>query len=293
MVTAIRRKKGERFFYYLKHTSTSRQKETYLGRSIPENIGELKEKFMLDFYRQEWQPKLEAISRGYNAELERMPKNVHEDILANFYADFTYNTQRIEGSTMTFRETADLLLHGIPPPGRPESERHETEMHKETLMRILEGEQDITMETILAWHETIFSRTDHADAGALRRYPVGVRGSRTEFPLWYDVPEEMDKFFAWYRAAKSALNPAELAAMAHYRFVLIHPFGDGNGRISRLIMNCILHNGGYPMFIIRVRNRASYARSLERSSLSGNAIFFVQWFMKRYINSNSQHLDKS
>ena len=135
MVTVIKKKKGRTVLLLSETHVHVRQKETYLGRSIPENVGGLKEKFMLDFYRPEWQPRLEAISRGYNAELERMPKNVHEDILANFYADFTYNTQRIEGSAMTFRETADLLLHGIPSPGRPESERHEAEMHKETLMR--------------------------------------------------------------------------------------------------------------------------------------------------------------
>ena len=76
MVAIVKRRKGGRFFYYLKHTSTSRQRETYLGRSIPENIRELKEKFMLEFYRQEWQSDLEAISKGYKAELKRTPRNV-------------------------------------------------------------------------------------------------------------------------------------------------------------------------------------------------------------------------
>ena len=292
MVAIVKRRKGGRFFYYLKHTSTSRQRETYLGRSIPENIRELKEKFMLEFYRQEWQSDLEAISKGYKAELKRTPRNVREDLLANFCTDFTYHTQRIEGSAMTFRETANLLLHGVQPFARPENERREAEAHKRILVHILNGEHNITMKTVLAWHEEIFSLTDRADAGAVRRYAAGVRGGKTEFPLWYDLPDELDRFFAWYNASKSTLNPAELAALAHYRFVSIHPFGDGNGRISRLIMNCILHDKDYPMFIVRTGDRASYVRSLERSTLGGNAAFFVYWFMKRYVKSNSQYINE-
>lgn len=291
MVSVIRRRKGGRFYYYLKHTSTSGQRETYLGRNIPENVGELKEGFMLEFYRQEWLPKLDAISSRYGEEMGRMPKDVRGDIMDNFCADFAYNTQRIEGSTMTLRETENLLLHGIPPRGRPENERHEAEMQRSILRKILDGGQDVTMETVLAWHETIFLWTSHADAGSLRRYAVEVRGSKVEFPLWYDVPEELDRFFAWYAKAKGGMNPVELAAMAHYRFVSIHPFGDGNGRISRLIMNCILHNGGYPMFTVRVRDRLSYVKSLERSNLAGNAALFIRWFMRRYIDANSRYLN--
>ena len=291
MVVVIKRRKGKKTYYYLKHTSTDRQRETYLGSTVPENIAELKERFMFEFYRKEWNSKLEAISKNYRAEVKRTPKSVLAENLDGFGIRFTYNTQRIEGSTMTFRETAALLLHGVAPLNRPEHERHEATVHKEIFREMLKRRRVLTLNTILGWHERMFSLTDHADAGSIRKYPVGISGSRAEFPLWEDVPEMLEAFMVWYNENRGVLNPAELAATAHYRFVSIHPFGDGNGRISRLIMNHILHGGGYPMFIVMTADKETYVRSLEHSNLDANAIFFVRWFMKRYIRSNRKYLD--
>ena len=260
---------------------------------MPEDISRQKEEFMLRFYRVDWQPVLERIAGEYNAEMKRMPERVRRDLRANFCAECTYSTQRIEGSTMTRGETKNLLLHGASPSGRPENELHEALVHRDVLEQILDGRHEITMETVLEWHEKIFSRTDHAEAGALRRYQVEARGSRVEFPLWYDLEEEMEGFFSWYGANRGVLNPAELAALAHYKLVSIHPFGDGNGRIARLIMNCILHNGGYPMFIVRTEDRRAYLRALQRSDATENAAFFVRWLAKRYIMANRRYLVKA
>jgi Fic family protein len=94
---------------------------------------------------------------------------------------------------------------------------------------------------------------------------------------------QLADFFRWYHASKTRLNPVELAALAHLKFAMIHPFGDGNGRVSRLLMNYVLHHFGYPMFDIRYEGRVFYYRALEKSNLQGGDFPFLDWFMTRYI----------
>ena len=95
-------------------------------------------------------------------------------------------------------------------------------------------------------------------------------------------------FFEWYEANSETLSPVELAALVHLRFVTIHPFGDGNGRISRLMMNHVLYRAGYPMTDIEYRDRRSYYNALERSQ-TGDDLPFLRWFMKRYIRVHERY----
>ena len=86
------------------------------------------------------------------------------------------------------------------------------------------------------------------------------------------------------------IHPVELAALVHLRLVTIHPFIDGNGRTTRLIMNFILHKHGYPMFNIPYVNRSSYYNSLERAQTKKIDSIFVQWFFRRYLKENGRYL---
>ncbi len=109
-------------------------------------------------------------------------------------------------------------------------------------------------------------------------------------PSPVEVLPMLTEFFQWYNKHKNRLHAVELAAIAHLKFVTIHPFGDGNGRISRLIMNFILYKKKYPMIDIPYLGRNSYHNALERSQVKGDGRIFLQWLIKRYIKEHKRYL---
>lgn len=119
---------------------------------------------------------------------------------------------------------------------------------------------------ILKIHEIILDKIDKENTGIYRRVPVRILGSGVVLPNPRKVQDLMDEFFSWLRE-KEKIHTVELAAEAHYRFVTIHPFIDGNGRTGRLLMNMILMMKGYPPAIIRKNDRLAYIKSLEKPQL--------------------------
>lgn len=292
MVIIVKRRKGKEVYYYLRHNvrKNGRSKEIYLGKKIPQNIDEIKQNFLIEFYREEWLPNLEKIQRGYTKETKQMPRHAIERNMEAFSISFTYNTQRIEGSTLTLKETADLLAEGRTPSNKPIIDVKEAEAHQKLFLEILENGADLSLETVLRWHKKIFMETKPNLAGKIRDYQVAIRGSSFIPPRPEALLLLLKDFFVWYNKNKRKLNPVELSALVHLKFVTIHPFGDGNGRISRLMMNHVLHKLGYPMLDIDYRDRRSYYNALERSQRQQNDITFLQWFMRRYIKTHNRFL---
>lgn len=288
MVILVARKKGNKIYYYLKHGTRKRQKEKYLGTTIPTNIEQLKEEFLYEFYRQEWHPKLEEIFNCSKKLQKQIPPSVLKKQVETFSVHFTYHTQKIEGSALTLKETANLLVDGITPVRKPESDMIEAKQHQQVFFEMLEHKKKISKGTVLCWHANIFDQTDPNIAGQLRRYGVEVTGSKFEFPSWDEVDDLLNEMFRWYNKNKTKIHPVELAALVHFKFVSIHPFGDGNGRISRLLMNCVLDENHYPMIIIEYKDRPTYYSTLEMSHLAGNPFAFVRWFVNLYIKKNQK-----
>lgn len=288
VVSVVKRKRGNRTFYYLQHKvrNQKRQKETYLGKEIPEDIEKIRHDFLLEFYREDWMPKLEQIQRSYKKTRAKIPKSAQKKEIEEFSIRFTYNTQRIEGSALTLRETAGLIMDGMTPSNKPASDMIEAKMHQKLFLQIItQKKQDLSLGTILSWHKSFFVETKPDIAGNLRDFEVRIGGSRFIPPKPEAVPGLLKGFFAWYGENRNKLNPVELAALVHLKFVTIHPFGDGNGRVSRLMMNHVLNRFDYPMFDIEYADRRSYYTALERSSVKNNDIVFLQWFMKRYLKT--------
>jgi len=286
MVTLVTRKRGNGKYYYLKHNSH----ELYLGTEIPKNIDEQKKMFMMSLYHQDWYPKLKQIQKRFFQNRKKMPKSVLASELKDFAIVFTYHTQKIEGSNLTRLDTERLLRDGITPFNKPKSDMIEAELSEQVFFEMLKHQRQVSLDTIRYWHTQMFNKTKLELAGQIRDYDVYVHGSKTNFPSGDKVYYNLRDFFSWYNKMKSKINPVELAALAHLRFESIHPFGDGNGRVGRLLMNCILDEKNYPMLNISYAQRHLYYKALEKSNLEHDELFFLEWFMKTYINANKHWL---
>ncbi len=292
MATVVPEKKGNQTYYFLRHSSGTDQLKRYLGKTIPKNIGELKKEFLLEFYQQQWQPKLQAIYDNYQKETQSLPEKIKLQNFESLGITFTYNTQRIEGSSLTQEDTKDLLIHGITPNKKSKIDTIETQRHHDLFVNLTSSDKltKITLDTVLSWHKNAFEQTQIGEAGSVRTYAVGIKGNpKIEFATVPEIKPRLAKLFKWINNVKD-ISPVEIACKAHYDFVVIHPFGDGNGRISRLLMNYILFKHDYPLMIIFNKNRKPYFKSLERSQLNDEPIHFQKWFMKNYFKENAKYL---
>lgn len=282
-----------KIYYYLEHSIRKgkrvQKKEKYLGRNIPSNIAEIKKEFV-DEIKEKWYVDIDKIKQNFAKEQKTIPKSIKEKELQNFTTRFTYDTQRIEGSTLTRRETADLLEKGIAPKNKPMKDVQEAESHRDLFYEILKFKKELTLQVVLDWHWNLFNKTKPDIAGEIRKYQVGIGGSKFMPPSPVEVYSMLTEFFKWYRKNKDKLHPIELAALAHLRFVTIHPFGDGNGRVTRLVMNFILNRKKYPMLDIPYEGRNSYYNALERSQVKKDEKIFLKWFVKRYVKEYKQYL---
>ena len=291
MVSVISREKNGKKYLYLKHSTGNRQKEKYLGITIPQNIDDIKKKFLLEFYNTEWDEKIKTISAKYKKESKKKPASIKLKEFESFGISFTYNTQRIEGSSLTESDTKDLLIHGVTPVRKSQIDSIETKKHYDLFMKLVTSKKQlVTKKIMLDWHKEIFGQTKISEAGSIRQHRVGVTtNDKIEFATVPEIPKKLQEFFSWLKKY-SGENFVEFAALAHYKFVSIHPFGDGNGRISRLIMNYILFIHECPLMLIKNNDRRAYFKSLEKSQLNNDSIHFLKWFMKYYFKANKEYL---
>ncbi len=186
--------------------------------------------------------------------------------------ELTYNSNAIEGNTLTRRETAIVVEKGLTVGGKSLVEHIEAANHVRALdwvsVRVKDKPADLTQKDILHIHDIILKGIDDANAGRYRSVPARISGSAVVLPNPRKVSDLMADFAEWLGAGKES-HPVELAAEAHYRLVTIHPFVDGNGRTARLLMNMILLMTGYPAAIIRKRDRLFYIGSIEKAQLGG------------------------
>lgn len=186
----------------------------------------------------------------------------------------TYNSNAIEGNTLTLGETKAVLLDGITISGKPLREILEATNHREAmglLYRLAESRSSITEPEILDLHRLILTGIQSDDAGRYRTVGVRVAGSTYVFPNAAKVPALMADFVTG--AASESDHPIIVAARAHYRFVAIHPFADGNGRTARLLMNLLLMRSGYPPACLPIERRGEYYDLLEAAHTAGTERF--------------------
>jgi len=293
VVTIRKRLVRTRQYFYLQHTlRTSKGVETrerYLGARLPANIDEVKRDFLTEIYKERWYPLLDGIRANYLKEQRRMPRSASQKQARSFSVRFTYDTTRIEGSRLTYRETADLLERGLSPRAKPIEDIKEVEAHDRVFREVLAYEKDLSLRVILLWHKRLSEETKPDIAWKIRAHQVAISGSRFMPPSPVEVQPLLREFFRWYDRNKSSLHPVELAAGVHLRFVTVHPFADGNGRMSRLLMNFVLQRRGFPPLNIAYEDRRSYYNALERSQVKKVDSVFILWLFKRYLKEYSTY----
>ena len=285
--------KGKQY-YYLEHSFREKdklmKKEVYLGSEIPKNIEEIKTNFIYELMKEKYFDLFENIRKNFSQELRTMPASVKEKYLNYFIIKFTYDSNRIEGSTITLKETAKILEWGISPQNKPVKDIKETESHQQVFNEMIKCEKDLSWQIILKWHQLLLQQTQPDAAGKVRQHQVKVAGSSAQFPIPAELDILIKEFFSWYNQNKEKVHPLELAALVHLKFVSIHPFSDGNGRISRLLMNFILNKKGYPMLNIKYSNRDSYYNALERAQTKQQEKVFILNIFRRYLKEYKKYL---
>ncbi|MBS3151052.1 Fic family protein [Candidatus Woesearchaeota archaeon] len=263
-------------YYYIQHSYRKGNKvitlERYLGKTIPEDIEGIKQE-ILQKEKKEVYNKLGKIKISFQEEWKKIPDSVKEKELEEIAIAFTYNTNAIEGSTITLEEVREIIEDKISP-NKPIRDVKEAEYHAKVFLEMIKKKEKMSNKLLLTWHKQIFGETKQDIAGKYRDYLVRVGNHRA--PDWQEVIKLMNQLIKFINESK--INPVELSAISHYRFEKIHPFGDGNGRIGRLLMNQILWHNQYPMIIIEYKKRKSYYKALSRDEQG-----FVNYLMRRYL----------
>ena len=279
------RKKGNKVYYYLERSIRKGdkviKKEKYLGTDIPKDIEKIKKEFSRDI-KNDLYEKLNKIKKHFQDEWKRFPESIKEKELEEIAIAFTYNTNAIEGSTITLGESREII-HDKIAPNKSLKDVKETEAHSKVFLKMLKKEEKITNRLLLEWHKETFGETKPDIAGKFRDYLVRVGPHLA--PDWQDVEKLMKELVDFIDKNKEKINAVELSARAHYRFEKIHPFGDGNGRIGRLMMNYILWHAGFPMLIIEYKKRKSYYRALQKDEEE-----FVKYFFRRYLTVHKKRI---
>lgn len=194
--------------------------------------------------------------------------------------EYTFESNRIEGNTLTLRETDLVINEGLTISGKSMREHLEAINHVEAIgyiKQLMERNFPFNERELLSVHNLILRGIIPEDAGRYRRVQVMIKGSSHMPPQPFIVPKEMEDYFIWYNENKGKLHPVILAAEMHERLVTIHPFIDGNGRNSRLVMNLILLQNGYVIANIKgdYDSRMNYYQALETAQTLGNKEDFL------------------
>jgi len=277
-------------YYYLTETKRVKGKfkktRKYLGTEIPKNLKHLekkprklsrkltkKEVSVLNLIKKHYLKKYKLNKSLWKTERERI-------------VEFIYNTNAIEGNALTFEET-DEVLKGKKKLTRKEGDVKEVKNMKKCIDFLFDHKGDINEKMVLKLHN-IEQTGIMPDAGKYRK--VNVRVGNYICPTWTEVPKLMAEFIGWYEIAKKQLHPFELASLVHLKFVKIHPFRDGNGRMARLLMNFALLKAKYPLLNIFNDEKTLYYLVLQKYDFDKKERSFVRYLFEVFVNQYREYL---
>ena len=220
-----------------------------------------------------------------------LPEEASNRLKQKFMLEFNYNSNHIEGNTLTYGQTELLLLFGKVAEAAEMKDLEDMKAHNVGLKMMIEeasnSERQLSENFIRQLHHTLL-REDYkvyreSDTGAVSSYTVHAgqyktrpnsvitaMGERFEYASPEETPALMHDLIEWYKEEeiKKELTPIQLAAVFHYRYIRIHPFEDGNGRIARLLVNYILLRHNYPMIVVKTKNKQHYLNALNQCDVT-------------------------
>jgi Fic family protein len=227
-------------------------------------------------------------------------------IMQKFRLDWNYHSNNIEGNSLTFGETKSFLLHGITAEGKPLKDHLDLKGHNEAILLlddIIKNERPLTETFIRELHKIILNEpyerpaitadgkptTKKIEVGQYKRTPNHVKTATGEifyFATPEETPAQMNDLMDWYARSveERKLHPVVIAAEFHYKFIRIHPFDDGNGRLARILMNLVLMKYQYPPVIIKTQEKVEYYRALQIAD-GGDINFFDAYIAEQLVHS--------
>jgi len=202
--------------------------------------------------------------------LRPLPVDKVKKLREQFAIEMTYNSNAIEGNSLTLKETFFVINEGITIKGKPLKDHLEAKDHQEALGYLYDladqkKQSDILEATIRNLHKLVVKETASDIAGSYRTGNVMIGGANHRPPDAFEVPNLMRNAVNWINANENKLHPVEFAALVHHKIVYIHPFFDGNGRTARLLMDLLLMRTGYPLAVVLKNDRKKYYQTLEQA----------------------------
>lgn len=244
------------------------------GDLSKESVEKLKEEFEIEIkskiysenLSEEQIREIENLKKIFNNKIRLLSKEEFEAFENTFFTELTYDSNAIEGSSLSLEDTNLILNEGLVPNGKTLREVNEAKNHLDAINFINRYKGDLKEEFILKLHSIILKNISEKFAGRYRENPVRIFKGDVSFPSYEKVPQLVKNLIYWYKLNKPKMHPFELAVIFSMKLVSIHPFVDGNGRISRLVMNFLLKKKNYPWINIYLKQRAEYLKAVRKAN---------------------------
>lgn len=255
--------------------------------------------------KKSYSPKASGLTKKINSllkEIDKVKSSLQKLLQYDSYRiaqalelEYTFESNRIEGNTLTLKETDLVINEGLTISGKSMREHLEAINHQEAIAYIkhlVEKKSVFNEHALLAVHNLILRGIDQSNAGKYRQAQVMIKGSKHVPPAPYLVPKQMEDYFIWYRQQQNKLHPVVLAAEMHERLVTIHPFIDGNGRTSRLVMNLILLKHGYVIANLKgdAKSRMNYYLALEQAQKQQSKLDFTELIAQTELDALNRYI---
>ncbi len=223
--------------------------------------------------------------------LRPLPASAVKKLQEQFEIEMTYNSNGIEGNSLTLKETFLVINEGLTVKGKPLKDHLEARNHYEALEYLFDlierGKKHTVSEVLIRnLHQLIVQETEKEWAGKYRNSDVIIGGADHTPPDTTEVPSLMRGMLDWLKENRRKMHSIELAALLHHKLIFIHPFFDGNGRTARISMNLLLMQKGYPMVVLLKTDRKKYYRFLDRADKEeyGPFVQFVAQAVERSLD---------